>query len=122
MQTMKKIVRGAAAVFAGLLVLTATPLTALAGEYGYTYNYDWWGDVQESPDFYSVCKVFTGSDLGLETNLKSPDGIFADGDKLYLCDSGNNRIIELHRSSAEKLEVVRIIDSCFLPYKMDIYD
>ncbi len=111
MQTMKKIVRGAAAVLAGLFVLTATPLTAYAGEYGYTYNYDWWGDVQESPDFYSVCKVFTGADLGLDKNLNNPDGIFTYGDKIYLCDSGNNRILELHRSSAEKLEVVRTIDS-----------
>ena len=111
MQTMKKIVRGAAAVFAGLLVLTATPLTALAGEYGYTYNYDYWGDVQESPDFYTVCKVFTGADLGLETNLNSPDGIFTYGNLIYLCDSGNNRILELKRDSAEKLELLRIIDS-----------
>ncbi|MCR5656560.1 MAG: hypothetical protein K6G06_03760 [Butyrivibrio sp.] len=111
MQTMKKIVRGAAAVLAGFLVITATPLTAYAGEYGYTYNYDYWGDVQESPDFYSVCKVFTGTDLGLETNLKSPDGIFAYGDLIYLCDSGNNRILELKRDSSEKLEVLRIIDS-----------
>ena len=111
MQTMKKIVKGAAAILAGVMVLTATPLTAYAGEYGYTYNYDWWGDVQEGPDFYSVCKVFTGSDLGLDKNLNNPDGIFAHGNEIYLCDSGNNRIIELHRESAEKLEVVRIIDS-----------
>ncbi|MBE5842765.1 MAG: hypothetical protein E7302_01140 [Butyrivibrio sp.] len=111
MQTMKKIVRGAAAVLAGLFVITATPLTALAGEYGYTYNYDYWGDVQESPDFYTVCKVFTGADLGLETNLNSPEGIFTYGNLIYLCDSGNNRILELKRDSSEKLELVRIIDS-----------
>ncbi len=111
MQTMKKIVKGAAAIFAGLMVITATPLTAYAGEYGYTYNYDWWGDVQESPDFYGVCKVFTGADLGLDTNLNNPDGIFTYGDLIYLCDSGNNRILELKRDSAEKLEVLRIIDS-----------
>ena len=111
MQTMKKIVRGAAAVLAGLFVITATPLTALAGESGYTYNYDYWGDVQESPDFYTVCKVFTGADLGLETNLNSPEGIFTYGNLIYLCDSGNNRILELKRDSSEKLELVRIIDS-----------
>ena len=110
MQTIKRIVRGTAAAFAALIAVTALPLTAHAGEYGYTYNYDYWGDVQESPDFYNVCKVFTASDLGLEQNFNSPEGLFADGNELYLCDSGNNRILQLHRDSAEKLEVVRIID------------
>ena len=72
MQTMKKIVKGAAAIFAGIMVVTATPLTAYAGEDGYSYNYDYWGDVQESPDLYSVSKVFTSSELGLDVKLKNP--------------------------------------------------
>ena len=100
------------------LIVAATvllqPVTAQAksdGEYGYTYNYDWWGDVQESPDLYTVCKVFTSSELGLDLKLKNPQGLFVYGTSIYVCDSGNNRIIELDRKSPEKLEVKRIIDS-----------
>jgi len=82
------------------LIVAATvllqPVTAQAksdGEYGYTYNYDWWGDVQESPDLYTVCKVFTSSELGLDLKLKNPQGLFVYGTSIYVCDSGNNRII-----------------------------
>ncbi len=99
-----------------ILAMTAAflqPVQALAStdEGSYTYNYDYWGDYMNSADFYNSCKVFTSTELGLDVKLKNPQGLFADGDSLYLCDSGNNRIIELHRESAEKLDVVRIIDT-----------
>ncbi len=104
-------IKTAAAVAAVAFTLFA-PITAYAStEYGYTYNYDYWGDVQESADFYNVCKVFTSSDLGLDVKLKSPQGMFLYRDSIFICDSGNNRIIELKRNSAENLEVVNIIDS-----------
>ncbi len=83
---------------------------ASSNEGGYTYNYDYWGDYKDSADFYTVCKVFTSTELGLDVKLKNPQGLYVDGNTLYLCDSGNNRIIELNRVSPEKLEVVRIID------------
>ncbi|SFB93536.1 hypothetical protein [Butyrivibrio sp. YAB3001] len=86
-------------------------VSASSNEGGYTYNYDYWGDYKDSADFYTVCKVFTSSELGLDVKLKNPQGLFVDGNSIYLCDSGNNRIIELNRVSPEKLEVVRIIDT-----------
>ncbi len=86
-------------------------VSANTNEGSYTYNYDYWGDYMDSADFYNSCKVFTSSELGLDVKLKNPQGLFADGNTLYLCDSGNNRIIELNRVSPEQLEVVRIIDS-----------
>ena len=84
---------------------------ANTNEGSYTYNYDYWGDYMDSADFYNSCKVFTSTELGLDTKLKNPQGLFANGNTLYLCDSGNNRIIELNRVSPEQMEVVRIIDS-----------
>nr|WP_297704484.1 hypothetical protein [uncultured Butyrivibrio sp.] len=84
---------------------------ASTNERSYTYNYDYWGDYMNSADFYNPCKVFTSSELGLDVKLKNPQGLFAEGNTLYLCDSGNNRIIELNRLSPEQLEVVRIIDT-----------
>lgn len=99
------------AAFIGVSVVLLQPVTACAEEKHYTYNYDYWGDVQESPDLYSVSKVLTSSELGLDVKLKNPQGLFAVGNSLYLCDTGNNRIIELNRVSPEKLEVVRVVDS-----------
>lgn len=113
---MKKVTRLISIALLGMILAVGiTPITAKAdgstGDTSYTYNLDYWGDVQDSPDFYTVSKVFTSSELGLDVNMKSPEGLYSYGDLLYVCDTGNNRIIELKRVSAEKFDVVRIIDS-----------
>ena len=108
MKKRKNLVRFAAAFAA--VVLAVTPVAACADS-SYTYVYDFWGEYQECPDAYSVSKVLTSSDLGLEIKMKNPSGMFVKDDLVYICDTGNNRIIELKRVSQEKLEVVRIIDS-----------
>lgn len=92
-------------------VCAIAPLTVEAKSKSYCYNYDYWGDVQDSPNAYSVCKVFTSSDLGLDINMSSPQGLTVAGDKVYICDTGNNRIIELTRPTPQSLKVERIIDS-----------
>ena len=108
----KNILLKTAALAMAAAFTVVTPITAQASaEYGYSYNYDYWGDVQESPDLYNVCKVFTSSDLGLDVKLKNPQGMYVHGDSIFICDSGNNRILELKRSSAESLEYVRTIDT-----------
>lgn len=90
------------------LVFAGSFMTAQAQE-GYTYNYDFWGDVQYSPDAYSVAGVFTAADMGLEDAFKSPQGLFVYEDMIYICDSGNNRVIEVKRTDDATLEVQRII-------------
>ena len=101
-----------ACLFAVALVM---PLCVMAdpatGDISYTYNLDYWGDVQDSPDFYAVSKVFTSAELGLDVKMKTPEGLYTYGDLLYVCDTGNNRIIELKRVSSEKFDVVRTIES-----------
>ncbi len=83
--------------------------TVEAGEDNYTYTYDFWGDVQESPDCYSVAKVFTYKDLGLTSNIKNAESLYVYGDKVYLCDTGNNRIVVLQRTGTDDLSVVQEI-------------
>jgi len=87
---------------------------ALAGKDGYTtsytYNYDYWGDLRESPDAYRVDQVIYSADLGLETGMSKPQSLFVRGDVLYVADTGNNRILEVKREDGE-FELVRIIDS-----------
>ena len=103
--------KASGAVLAGLAAVCMMAGTVSAGEPSYTYNYDYWGDVQDCPDVYTPAKVFTSSDLGLDVKMKGPQGMFAAGDMLYICDSGNNRILEIEIVSPEDLQVRRIIDS-----------
>lgn len=103
-------------IFASICLATVAisaiaPLKVEAKSKSYCYNYDYWGDVQDSPNAYSVCRVFTSADLGLEQNLSAPQGLTVAGDKVYICDTGNNRIIELSRPTPQALKVERIIDS-----------
>lgn len=91
------------------MVLMSAPITAQAAETGYTYTFDYWGDVQYSPDAYEVAGVFTSVELGLEKKLSSPQGMFVYKDYVYICDTGNNRILELERTDTSKLKLVREI-------------
>ncbi len=107
---MKKAIRRLGALAAAGVIAVSAPV-AVHAEEGYTYNYDWWGDVQYSPDAYRVAGVFTAKELGLDKELSSPEGLFVSGSRVYLCDTGNNRILELERKDQDSLELVRIIDS-----------
>ncbi|MCM1569755.1 MAG: hypothetical protein NC081_09965 [Roseburia sp.] len=108
---MKKTIRMVGALALSAVVLAGSSMVTCAAERSYTYNYDYWGDVQDSPDAYTVCGVYTSADFGLEKNLKSPEGMFVFGNLVYLCDTGNNRIVVLERISQDKFEVKQIIDS-----------
>ncbi len=93
--------------------LLAGPIAAQAldgVEVSYTYTYDYWGDILHSPDAYRPETVLTSSSLGLETPMRNPQGLFVQGDKIYICDTGNNRILEVKRDGLQ-YSLVRIIDS-----------
>ncbi len=98
-----------------LLAVLALPVgAALAADDGYstsyTYNYNFWGDVMESPDAYRVSTVLNSVNLGLEVSLKKPQSLFVQGSDLYVCDTGNNRIVKLTRKG-ESFTVTGIIDT-----------
>ena len=94
------------AILAGIAAAFLTISATAYAEEHYTYTYDYWGDVQDCPDAYSVAKVYTFGDLGLEKNLKSPESLFVLGNKIYLCDTGNNRILILERNEAGNIVYV----------------
>jgi len=97
-----------------ILMLLAGMTSAFAADDGYpssyTYNYDYWGDVRESPDAYRVDQVIHSSALGLEVAMKRPQSLFVQGQDLYVCDTGNNRILHLTRGG-DGFHLVRIIDT-----------
>ena len=107
---MKRLAKRIGALAAAcLMVLMSAPVTTQAAEIGYTYTFDYWGDVQYSPDAYEVAGVFTTVELGLEKKLSSPQGMFVYENYIYICDTGNNRILELERTNVSELRLVREI-------------
>lgn len=98
-----------ALVAACLMILVSMPMQAQAAEKGYTYTYDYWGDVQYSPDVYEVAGTYTAVDFGLENKLTSPQGLFVYEDYIYICDTNNNRILELQRTGDTEIKLLREI-------------
>lgn len=80
----------------------------------YTYNYDYWRDVQASPDAYRVAAVIDSVSLGLDNldnvPIRRAQSLFVKGQDLYVCDTGNNRILQI-RFSGDQYKVERIISS-----------
>ena len=79
----------------------------------YTYGYDYWGDVQVSPDAYRVSDVIDSTDLGLEllgnVRMNKPQALYVRDNDLYVCDTGNNRILQI-RFDDQQYQLVRVID------------
>ena len=94
-----------------LILLGTVFCPALADDgnnYTYTYNYDIWGLMRESPDAYRVANVVYSGDLRLDKPIKNPQGLFVKDNSLYVVDTGNNRILELKRTGDQFLFVREI--------------
>jgi len=75
-----------------------------------SYIYDHWKEMEHSPDTYRVSSVLYGSDLGLDKILKNASGLFCVDRRVFIVDSGNNRIVELLYNENKTLSFVRTID------------
>ena len=106
---MKRLMKRIGALALCTVVFAGSTMVTCARERSYTYNYDFWEDVQDSPDFYTVGEVFTSVELGLDVALNSPQGMYVRGNNVYICDSGNNRIVVLEKNSEGRFDVVDII-------------
>lgn len=71
-----------------------------ASELYISYNYDRWGDAVPSQAGYIAERTVSGSDIGVDS-LDKPSDIFFDGDKFYVADTGNNRIVSIDSSLKE---------------------
>lgn len=95
------------------LFLTITSLLALCSAVfakGDTYIYDYWGEVEKSPDVYRVSHVVYADDLNLDVGLKNPSNLFCIDNLVYVADTNNNRIIELTYGEDKTLKLSRVID------------
>ena len=108
---MKRLSRLFALAAALLLLLCAAAQAAEDGFSGvYTYNYDYWGEVRESPNAYRAGQVVYSTTLGLDKPMQRPQSLFVQGDDLYVADTGNNRVLQLTRRDGG-FALVRIIDA-----------
>lgn len=110
---MKKMIKRIGALVLGAVVFAGSSMVVCAKDDNYTYNYDYWGDVQDSPDFYTVTGVYTSVELKLDSKLNDPNGMFVKGNLVYLCDTGNNRILVLERIADGSFEVKQEFDSFY---------
>ena len=96
---MKHLKRLTALLLSAIVLLNAGLALAIQDGFRttYTYNYDYWGDIAESPDAYRVQQVIYSSSLGLETPMRRPQSLYVRGQEIYVCDTGNNRILQLKR-------------------------
>ena len=91
-----------AALLLCLVLLWGHSLGALAQvgyEPQYSYTYDYWGYIRPAPDAYRVKAVFSAADFGVDIPLLTPDSLFVKGDRLYIADSGNHRVLQLKKSA-----------------------
>jgi len=110
------------------LLFSLFSLNLYAEPTNYTYNYDFWFEQVASPDAYRVSEYILGSALGIG-HFQDPQGLFVRENRVYICDSGNNRIVLLevgehgeHTLKAVVSSVVINGEESPLRYPMDIFE
>ena len=63
---------------AALLLLPMSAALAVDDGYSstYTYNYDYWSDLRESPDAYRVDQTVYSVTLGLDVPMRRPQSLY----------------------------------------------
>ncbi|MDR0473798.1 MAG: hypothetical protein LBH43_09050 [Treponema sp.] len=94
----------------------------------YTYNYDFWDEQVQSPDAFRVSAYVLGSIMGVG-NFSDPQGLFIRDNRIYICDSGNNRVVVLEVKENGEHVAVRQFNSVMidgvrssLAYPMDVFE
>lgn len=94
------------ALIALALALGARGAGFAANDAYQSYAYDWLGSATPGPHAFVPVGAVTGESLGT-TRLRTPGDLFVAGDgRLYVADSGNNRILVLDGG----LRLARIVD------------
>jgi len=111
-----------------LLAVCFVSASLFAEPSNYTYNYDYWNEQVASPDAYRVSAYILGTSLGVG-NFREPQGIFIRGNRIYICDSGNNRILVLDVNEKGEHILVNSVSSVMIDnfesmfnYPMDIFE
>ncbi len=93
----------------GVLLSVCVSAGALGENLPYTYFYDVYGWETTSPDAYQVWDRIDVTEFGID-GLKNAEGLFVRNDDIYICDTGNNRLVQL-KISADSVTFTREIKS-----------
>jgi len=111
-----------------LFLIVVFSVSLYAEPTNYTYNYDYWNEQVASPDAYRVSAYILGTSLGIN-NFREPQGLFIRENRIYICDSGNNRILLLEADNSGNHNLVSIVTSVMIDgeespfnYPMDIFE
>lgn len=93
-----------------LLAGSAVQLSAAAAPYStYTYSID--GDVLTSPHAYAPSAAITAYEMNMQTPLNGAKDIFVDENKkIYISDSGNNRVVVCNPDFIYEFEISSFIN------------
>ncbi len=108
---MKRITSVLLLVLSLLMIVSAMTVGASASSAYQTYTYSINGDALYSPDAYSANKSVSYTQMGLDVNLNNPSDLVTDSrEKVYIADTGNNRIVVLSRYFEFEFEISTFIN------------
>lgn len=94
---MKKLKIAVLLVLSVVMLIPVFTVSTSASSAYQTYTYSIGGKALYSPDAYTASKTINATDLGIE-KFNNPGDMVTDGEKkVYIADSGNNRILILSR-------------------------
>lgn len=98
-------------LFLACSFVALTPFTTFAsgsGATNFTYTYDFWGLPTPSPDAYRVTDFILGYQFGIG-HFRNPQGLFIRENRIYVADSGNNRIVVFSSEGNGEYELIRVV-------------
>ena len=121
-KAMNKKKHSAALVLIIALLAAMGTLTVSAVTPYNSYNYDSGGNAVQTPDIYEPDFALSGSLIGVG-EFADPADMYADGNDLYILDSGNNRIVIYNTAdgSAREISVKNGSDTAELKKAAGIY-
>jgi len=109
---MRKLTSIILVVLSLLMALSAFGMSASAAPAYQTYTYAIDGTPRYSPDAYSATYSIDSAQMGLEVELKNPSDLITDkNEKVYIADTGNNRIVVLDRWYKFEREISTFVNS-----------
>lgn len=94
------------------LAMLGNVVTASAENLPYdTYNYDYWDNIVFTPAAYVPNGSISGTDIGVGSFSNPQDVCVADDGKIYICDTGKNRIVVLNSDMKTVDKVIESFDN-----------